>query len=393
MRMIIRVCIAAGLICSGALAQAEGLTFQRVRGEFRPAVEQFPTGYVDWGNGFYYTVSKGLPPKQPRLKTQQMSPALLKAKAKTAAVEGAKAQILMMANNIRVDADATLGELTVAGFKVRIEGEISKYEIVTEGWVEDPVQPYYEVVIKAPLSGVSGQLISSQITKLQTGARGPVEEPPAPAPEAAPPAQPAPPAEPPPAPPAEPGKDEKIQDIKDKAAGAEAEMMLLIDARDTGANAALFPEVQSEDGADLFDITLPDKVKTKHEQMVKYVATDKNTEELNRLFEGRRDVLLVQALPVRERVVLAPVVEVVPVADGDTTPAAPRARFTTKATSSAGRLKANIVVSKEDAKKIAEANNQARFFENANVYVIMDSSIGGTEGFRLVPLDDLLSRL
>jgi len=169
-------------------------------------------------------------------------------------------------------------------------------------------------------------------------------------------------------------------------------MMLLIDARDTGANAAMFPEVKSEDGADLFNITLPDKTKAKHEQMVKYVETDKKAEELNRLFEGRKDVLLVHALPVRERVVITPVVGLTAAQDGEAAPAAPRARFTTKATSSAGKLKANIVVSKDDAKKIAEANTQAHFFENANVYVIMDSSIGGTEGFRLVPLDELLSK-
>ena len=56
-----------------------------------------------------------------------------------------------------------------------------------------------------------------------------------------------------------------------------------------------------------------------------------------------------------------------------------RRRFTCKATSSAGKLKANIIISKKDAERIAEADKKEKFFKNANVYVIMDSSIGGTE--------------
>ena len=165
------------------------LEFGNVLGEFKPSVEQFDNGYVDWGNGFYYTVSKGYPPaKRRRRSRRQENKELQQEKAKLAAIEGAKAQILLMASKIRVDAEAYVGDLIAAGYKIKVEGDIAQYEVVAEGWVEDAPRPYYEVVVKAPLNAVSGQLVDSQITKVQTGKRGPVEEPPAapePGPEAA----------------------------------------------------------------------------------------------------------------------------------------------------------------------------------------------------------------
>jgi len=362
--------------------------FKKVLGTFAPSVEKFANGYIDWGNGCYYTVSKGYPPrkKRSRLKRRKTNPALLKAKARQAAVEGAKAQILLMANNIRVDADATIGDLKAAGYVIKVEGDIKKYTIVAEGWVDDPERPFYEVVVKAPLSSVSSQLVDSQITKVRTGKRGkvvpPAEKKPAEAGEKK---------EEKPAPPAEKEKreekrektkEEKIKDIKKRAAEAEKEMILLIDARGTGAKQALFPEVKDKDGAAVFNITLPDKVKLKHEQMVKYVETDKSREELLNMLRPHADVLFVSALKPVETVVLIPRYSVVLTADtGEKKPVRRRRRrFFCTATSSAGKLKANIIISKKDAERIIKADKTAHFFKKANVYVLVDPSIGGTEG-------------
>lgn len=387
-------CLAVVLvICSGTLA-AQGLTFPRVAGDFRPSVEPFENGYIDWGNGFYYTVSKGFPPaeKKSRLKNKPaMSEALKIEKAKTAAIEGAKAQILMMANNIRVDADATLGDLIAAGFRVKVEGDIKNYEIVKEGWIQ--IAGCYEVVVRAPITSVSSQLIDSQITKLKTGVRAPVEEAPVPQVEEPVEVPPAPPVEEVPAEePKEKTKEEKIEDIKDKAEAAEEEMLLLIDAQGTGANAAVFPEVKDEDGADLFNITLPPKLKVKHEQMVKYVETDKKGDDLLNLLENHPNILYVRALPPTEKIVFVEEPFWMTAADEGAKPDR-RKRFSVKASSSDGKLKANIVVTKEDAKKILEADAKAGFFENANVYILMDPSIGGTEGRRIIPLEALIAGL
>lgn len=369
-----------------AFIYAENLEFKRVQG-FKPSVEQFKNGYIDWGNGFYYTVSRGYPPAQKRRRRRGgMSLALQKVKAKQAAIEGAKAQILLMANKIRVDADATVGDLKAAGYNIKVEGEIKNLEIPDhlQGWVDDPQKSFYEVVVKVPISSVSSQLISSQVTKIRTGKRGNIKPP---EPEKKEPEKEKEPEEEKKEPekekPQDKTKEEKIEDIRKKAEDAEKEMLLLIDARDTGAKQAVFPEIKDEDGADVFNITLPDKVKVKHEQMLKYVETDKKKEEIINKLRGRRDILYIAALPAKQTIVISERHYAVLAADKGQPAAKPRRRrrrFTCRARSSAGKLKANIIISKKDAEKIIEADKKAEFFRKANVYVIMDSSIGGTEG-------------
>lgn len=383
----------------GISVYPQNLEFKRVQG-FKPSVEQFKNGYIDWGNGFYYTVSKGYPPVQKRRRRRGgMSLALQKVKAKQAAIEGAKAQILLMANKIRVDADATVGDLTAAGYTIKVEGEVKNLEVPDhlQGWVNDPRRPYYEVVVKAPISGVSSQLISSQITKIRTGRRGEVKPP---EPEKKEPEKKEEPKEEEKAPeekkPEKKTKEEKIDDIRKKAEDAEKEMLLLIDARDTGAKQAVFPEIKDEDGADIFNITLPDKVKVKHEQMVKYVKTDKKKEAIINEIRGHSDILYVSALPPKQTIVFSERHHAVLTAGNGKPAKKPRRRrrrFACRAQSSAGKLKANIVISRKDAKKIIKADKKAEFFRKANVYVIMDSSIGGTEGSIPELLDSVLAEI
>ncbi len=384
--------------------------FGRVDGAFKPSVEQFPNGYIDWGNGYYYTVSKGYPPEEGKRVRRKLSDAMKRKRARDAAVRGAMSQILQMAKNIRVDAEATVGDLEVAGFKVKISGDIKDYEIVKEGWAPDVPKPYYEVVMKAPISGVSGQLIESQITKMKTGKRGPVV-PPAPEPEPEPEIkEPVPEPEPQPEPMNE--KEKKIEDIKKKAADAEAEMLLIIDARGTGANQAVFPEVKSTDGAEIFNITLPSNLKAKRKPMVKYIehenqgkakghdkdkaqgkAKGHENDLINELKTNKR-ILYVQAIMPVDILVEEDCRSVVYAADEEKAePKKKRRRFSARASKSAGKLKANIIISKDDAEKIIAANKKEKFFENANVYVIMDSSIGGTEGCIRVPAETILSQL
>ena len=380
-------CCAAVVLCIYSV-NGQNFEFRTVQG-FQPSVEQFKNGYIDWGNGFYYTVSRGYPPAQKgRRSRRRMSKALQKVKAKQAAIEGAKARILLMANKIRVDADATVGDLIASGYRIKVEGDIKNYTVVVEGWVEDPRKPYYEVVVKSPISGVSSQLIDSQITKVRTGKRKkpappePVEKEAEPEEKKEPEPELEPEKEPEPKEPGEKTKEDKIDDIRKKAEDAEKEMLLLIDARDTGAKQAVFPEIKSEDGADVFNITLPDKVNVKHEQMVKYVETDKKKDNLMNELHRRNDVLYIAALPPNETVVFSEQYGAVYAADDGASgkkPGGRRRRFRFKARSSAGKLKANIIISKKDAEKIAKADKKEHFFKNANVYVIMDSSIGGTE--------------
>ena len=51
---ISRVLLAgAFLVIFCAVVLADEIVFANVLGEFKPSVEQFSNGYVDWGNGYY----------------------------------------------------------------------------------------------------------------------------------------------------------------------------------------------------------------------------------------------------------------------------------------------------------------------------------------------------
>lgn len=146
---------------------------------------------------------------------------------------------------------------------------------------------------------------------------------------------------------------------------------LVIDARGLGVKPACFPAVLDDKGDTVFGPKTVDRAAAQKDGMVHYMAAPKGA-DLSSLFgEGAYIVRPVQAAP----------------------PAPPREGrrpLKIKGGDKAGLLKANIIISSEDAKKIREDPTLVAQLKRSRVTVVTDPLIGGMEG-RLPGFDQLLA--
>ena len=146
---------------------------------------------------------------------------------------------------------------------------------------------------------------------------------------------------------------------------------LVIDARGLGVKPACFPTVLDDKGDTVFGPKTVDRAAAQKDGMVHYMAAPKGA-DLSSLFgEDAFIVRPVQAAP----------------------PAPPREGrrpLKIKGGDKAGLLKANIIISGEDAKKIREDPALVAQLKRSRVTVVTDPLIGGMEG-RLPGFDRLLA--
>lgn len=146
---------------------------------------------------------------------------------------------------------------------------------------------------------------------------------------------------------------------------------LVIDARGLGVKPACFPSVLDDKGEVVFGPKMVDRAIAQKDGMVHYMAAQKDA-DLSFLFgEGTYVIRPVQAAP----------------------PAPPRSGrmpLKIKGGDKAGLLKANIIISSEDAKKIREDPALTVALKRSRVTVVTDPLIGGMEG-RMPGFEHLLA--
>ena len=142
---------------------------------------------------------------------------------------------------------------------------------------------------------------------------------------------------------------------------AESYTGLVIDARGLGVKPACFPAVLDDKGEVVYGPRMVDRAAAQKDGMVHYMTVPKDA-DLSSLFGGGTYVIRpVQAAP----------------------PAPPRAGrmpLKIKGGDKAGALKANIIISSEDAKKIRDDSTLSVALKRSRVTVVTDPLIGGMEG-------------
>ncbi len=136
---------------------------------------------------------------------------------------------------------------------------------------------------------------------------------------------------------------------------------LVIDARGLGVKPACFPAVLDDKGEVVYGPKMVDRAAAQKDGMVHYMTAPKGT-DLSSLFgDGTYVIRPVQAAP----------------------PAPPRSGrmpLKIKGGDKAGLLKANIIISSEDARKIRDDSALTVALKRSRVTVVTDPLIGGMEG-------------
>jgi hypothetical protein len=146
---------------------------------------------------------------------------------------------------------------------------------------------------------------------------------------------------------------------------------LVIDARGLGVKPACFPSLLDDKGEAVFGPKTVDRATAQKDGMVHYMSAPKGA-DLSSLFgDGAYIIRPVQAAP----------------------PAPPREGrkpLKIKGADKAGALKANVIISSEDAKKIRDDAQLSVALKRSKVVIVTDPLIGGMEG-RLPAFDRLLA--
>lgn len=288
-------------------------------------------GRIDWENKVVRAVGDGVPPPN------AISPAQARVRAKRAAIDEAYARLLEMVQEVRVDAESTTRNFVNEHRAVRtkVEGFIKNAEIEKLRHFEDGS---YQVMMRMPLHGQKGltsaifPLQLQNVNKVRIGFEISQEDAPARTPtstyqpsavttgaEATVPLQREVMAAKPPEASATPGEKPYTG--------------LIVDAQGLGARPAMYPRILTASGEALFDVSTANPNAVIEEGLAEYRKT----------LEAARAVSRVGDHP-----------------------------LIVKATRVSGKYGADLVVSDEDARTIAQANEQRDFLGEARVAVVLD---------------------
>ncbi len=296
---------------------------------FRPLVEEFPDGLIDWQEGYLLAYGHGRPPAG-------LDAAVAAMAARRAAVVDAQARALELVAGVRADAERRTRDLTGKDpeLRLQLEGRVREAEVVR---VEqgDPCR----VVLKVPLTGVSGVSVLLHDAVVPPG----------------------------PAPPAQGRGPEAV----------EGHTGLLVDARGTGVRPALFPRILDRDGTLIYSVESVER----DAFLLRGVAGYALAEPEGRERAGENPLVVVASagddfLPLL-------------VAEG---PGKKERRkrqgenpLQVRGLHSSGALRANLVIGAEDARRIAGDPALARLLKESRVIVLTDPAVGGSEGVGPAP--------
>jgi len=297
---------------------------------FHPFIEKYPNGRIDWESGIIYGVGKGY------LHLNNNSEAY----ALRAAQVIAQGNILKIAAGVRLDDRRTLETLgkdrVVIELKALVRSKVHKTE-----FIKNKKQPYVEVTLSAPLTGVEG-LTSMLITKLKTVPLDWMNLP-------------------------KPSGDAVTED--------EEKPWLVLDARDLPKEGrvkpAVFPKILSETGEVVYEPGMTDESALIQRGMARYVVSDEPKEGLISQKESVEHILEKAGFIITTGEAVA----------GEPEKRSKRKNYIVKDVKQVqGLMNTNLLISAADTKDLKSEDASTRILKQCRVIVIVSSPIAGIEG-------------
>lgn len=297
---------------------------------FSPFIETYPNGRIDWENGFIYGVGKGY------LHLNNDS----EASALRAARVIASGNILKIAAGVRLDDRRTLETLGKDRVVIELKALV-RYKVHKTEFIKDGKQPYYEVTLRAPLTGIEG-LTSMLITRLKTV---PLDWMNLPKPSG-----------------------EAVTEDGEKP-------WLVLDARDLPKEGrvkpAVFPRILSETGEVVYEPGMTDESALIQRGMARYVVSDEPKEGLISQRESVEHILERAGFVITTGEAVA----------GEIEKRAKRKNYIVKDVRQAqGLMNTNLLISATDTQELKSEDASSRILKQCRVIVIVSSPIGGIEG-------------
>lgn len=297
---------------------------------FLPFIEKYPDGRIDWESGFIYGIGKGY------LHLNNNSDAAALRAARVIAV----GNILKIASGVRLDDRRTLETLGKDRVIIELKALVKYREYKTE-FIKDARQPYYEVTLRAPLTGIEG-LTSMLITRLKTIPLDWMNLP----------------------------KPTGETDMKD-----EDKPWLVLDARDLPKEGrvkpAVFPKILSESGEVVYEPGMTDESALIQRGMARYVVSDEPKDGLLSRRESAERILERAGFFIATGEAVA----------GEPEKRARRKNYIVKDVKQAqGLMNTNLLISAADTQELKGEDASSRILKQCRVIVIVSSPIGGIEG-------------
>ncbi len=281
-------------------------------------VQKYPQGEINWGDGIILAYGKG--------QITESTAADAQAKARRAAELDAKAHMLEMINDVPLDERVRIGEEPRMSYA--LEGFIQGAEVVTESKSGTTIQ----VTVQAPIRGVKG--LAMTVYGYYT--------------------------------PAPPAVAQEIQPAPLPA--AETFTGVVIDARKVAVNPGLFPKIKDTQKREVHTASLVNREDLQKRGMASYAVVAPEA-DITRLFPHARVIA----------------VRYEPQTNPSTSSRKRRQGYrplVVNAVGAEGTLKANLIVSDEDAAKLKAVDQKTGALKQCRVVVVVSSEIGGVEGNR-----------
>jgi hypothetical protein len=346
--------VAAVLLAGACAAAADGPADEAAAG-LEPLKVRYPDGsWIDWGGGTIHAVGKGYPP------ADAARPDAEKLAARAAELT-ARRRALELALGMRLDAAETVEAFGKGVLRVEIEGLIRGAEVVSTKWEADAERPHSTVEIDVPVWGLGS--VQAGVWK---GSKKVYEK--------------------------KLAQVKRVALVEPAPAGQVRAVAVVIDTRGSIVRPALMPSITAGAEAVLYDVMSLPAAERGRRAVCRYYTTDKSIQDISRALGG--PVLhwaggglrvVGEGPPLAS---LDPATAYLAAAEAEpeepaTEPIKPRRRrrrIVIKATEVEGKAPANMVISKADAKKLAENQEASRLFKEGKVMVIADSRVGGVEG-------------
>lgn len=293
----------------------------------QPLLEKFDKGYINWKIGEYVANVSAPVPAEYRGKT--VNQAMGKELALRVSRALADSVFLQIVADTRVDAKHRLSQFIKEDAEIKLAGNIRGKKLIQQKWVMKNNKLWLQASYSISMRGVDGVISNIYDQAIKTR----------PASQTAPAKVPA----------GTSGDTSNTQTV------------VYIDARGTGLQPALFPVIFDTSGAPLLDPADAGKSSVSENGALEYVVANPDQSfALTWLIQASNAE---ETAPVRKR----------------------KKRKAMKATEAGGLLKSNIIVGKEDAERMRQAQANGELGANPRIIVITDGTVGGTEGGLKIP--------
>ena len=297
---------------------------------FLPFIEKYPNGRIDWDSGIIYGIGRGY------LHLNKNSENI----AIRAAQVIAAGNILKVAAGVRIDDRRTLATLGKDRVVIELKALV-RYKVHKTEFIKNDRQPYYEVTLSAPLTGVEG-LTSMLITSLKTVPLDWMNLP-------------------------KPSGEAVTED--------EEKPWLVLDARDLSkenrVKPAVFPKILSETGEIIYEPGNVDETAIIKRGMARYVVSEEPMEGLVSQKDSVERIL--------ERAGF--IIKTVEAVAGEPEKRGRRKNYIVKDVKQAqGLMNTNLLISAADTQDLKSEDASSRILKQCRVIVIVSSPIGGIEG-------------